>query len=129
LLLYLLSGLTGIISGMGVGGGILLIPILVFLFHRDQHLAQGITLLAYLPTSLVAAVTHYLNHNCRLRTAAELAVGGVFGSFAGAALAAATPSRWLQKIFAVFLTVMAVYQLLPGGDRQDKQGSDSRRSD
>lgn len=126
MLLYLLSGLTGVISGMGVGGGILLIPILVFLFHRDQHLAQGITLLAYLPTSLVAAITHYLNHNCRLRTAVELAVGGVVGSLAGAALAAATPSRWLQKLFAVFLVVMAVYQLLPSRKKESKKGSDPR---
>lgn len=124
MLLYLLAGLTGVISGMGVGGGILLIPILVFLFERDQHLAQGITLLAYLPTSLVAAVTHYLNKNCRLRVAAWLAVGGVLGSLAGSALAAALPSRWLQRLFAVFLVAMAVYQLLPGRKTGDPQRSD-----
>lgn len=113
MLIYIVALLTGVISGMGVGGGILLIPALVFIFHVDQHLAQGVTLLAYLPTSLVAAVTHYLNGNLRPRVALELAVGGVIGSLGGAALAAATPSRWLQLIFAAFLFAMAAYQVWP----------------
>jgi uncharacterized protein len=127
MLLYVVAALTGIISGMGVGGGILLIPILVFVFQRDQHLAQGVTLLAYLPTSLVAAITHYYNKHCNLRVAGQLAVGGIAGSLIGAALAAALPSVWLRRLFAIFLAVMAIYQLKPPG--KSKSDSDPQSTD
>lgn len=126
MLLYVVALLTGIISGMGVGGGIVLIPALVFGFHVDQHLAQGVTLLAYLPTSLVAAITHYRNGNLRPKAALQLACGGVIGSLGGAALAALTPSRWLQRAFAVFLFAMAAYQLWP---RRKQSKSDPQRRD
>ena len=73
---------VGVLSGLiGIGGGVLLVPIMVLGFRVDQHLAQGTSLAAILPTSLVGALTHYQRGNLELR-------GATWMGLTGAALAA-----------------------------------------
>lgn len=110
MLVILIGFLSGILSGLAVGGGTLLVPALVFFSGLSQHTAQGVSLLSFIPTSMVAVFTHYRNGNVRPRLAVILAVGTVAGSVAGALIAVKIPAAQLKHFFGVFLMVMGIYE-------------------
>lgn len=107
--IILVAVLTGILSGMGAGGGSVLVPALVFLFGVEQHAAQGATLLAFVPTAAVAAYAHWRNRLIRFDYVGRLAVGSVVGALAGAGLAAVTSTTVLRKVFGAYLAIIAIY--------------------
>jgi len=107
--MILLVGLVvGIVSGVvGIGGGILFVPALVWLVGMDQHKAQGTSLGALLaPVGIFAFYEYYRNGNADIRIAALLALGFLVGGYFGAVGAHHIPELWLRKIFA--LTLIAV---------------------
>ena len=110
MLVAVLGFLAGILSGLAVGGGTLLVPALVFLTEINQHTAQGVSLLSFIPTSIVAVVTHHRQGNVRPKLAAYLAVGAVLGAVAGALIAVKIPAPYLRKIFGLFLMAMGIYE-------------------
>jgi len=109
--LYILLGVgAGILSGLiGLGGGIIIVPALVFLFHFSQHQAQGTTLAMLLPPiGILAAWAYYRQGYVDLRVAGLLAVGFFVGGFFGAKLATAVSSQTLGKIFGFTLLLVAL---------------------
>lgn len=102
--------LVGIFSGLiGVGGAILLIPILVFGFGFDQKLAQGTSLTMLLPpTGLLAFLQYYKAGHTDLKLGFLMSVGVFFGGYLGGKWAQALPVMALRKGFAVFLVLVAV---------------------
>ena len=107
--LLVLSGLfVGVASGIiGVGGGVFLVPILTLGFRMPQHSAQGTSLAAILPTSLVGAWTHWREGNLDVRIAARVGAGGAVGAAVGAALALALPRQALARGFGLVLLYAA----------------------
>ena len=109
ILLYVAIGVAaGILSGLlGLGGGIIIVPALVFLFGFSQHLAQGTTLaLMVPPIGILAAWTYYRHGDVNLTAAAFICVGFVLGSLFGAKLGEALPELVLRRLFGfVFLAV------------------------
>lgn len=98
--------LVGIFSAMfGVGGGILVVPVLVIAFGFDQHLAQGTSLAVIVPTAAVGAWSHFRRGFVDLRTVGRLAAGGVVGVVAGGAVALATDGDILRALFGAVLVV------------------------
>lgn len=108
---FLTGAAAGVISGMGIGGGAILIPALVFLQGVTQHQAQGINLIYFIPTAIIALLTHAKNHNIEVKIAKSVAIMGVLGAVAGAFLAVRMNSELLQKIFGGFLFVMGLSEL------------------
>jgi len=107
--LTLLIGLVvGIFSGIvGLGGGILFIPALVWLLGMSQHKAQGTSLGALLaPVGILAFLEYYRKGNADIRVAALLAVGFFVGGYFGASGAQYIPDIWLRRIFAVTLVLV-----------------------
>ena len=107
--MMLLVGLVvGIVSGVvGIGGGILFIPALIWLAGMDQHKAQGTSLGALLaPIGILAFWEYYRKGNADLRIALLLAAGFVVGGFVGAAGAQHIPELWLRRIFALTLILV-----------------------
>ncbi|NLW16502.1 MAG: sulfite exporter TauE/SafE family protein [Firmicutes bacterium] len=102
---------SGILAGLAVGGGTLLVPGLVLIQGTPQHVAQGISLVIFLPTSILAIVTHLKYGKVQWKLAAKLAIGGVIGAFLGAKLAQTLEPTILRKVFAFYLLAMGVYQL------------------
>lgn len=105
----LLVGLVvGLVSGVvGIGGGILFVPALVWLAGMNQHKAQGTSLGALLaPVGIFAFWEYYRKGNADPRVAALLAVGFLVGGYFGAVGAQHIPEVWLRRIFA--LTLIAV---------------------
>ncbi|KAB1641927.1 sulfite exporter TauE/SafE family protein [Gulosibacter chungangensis] len=116
----ILTGLAvGLASGLfGVGGGIIIVPILVYLFHFDQRLASGTSLLAIVAPSIVGVVSYSLSGNVSVILALLLAVGSVLGAPIGAWLLARLAKRTLQWAFIVFLVVVIVslFLVIPSRD-------------
>jgi uncharacterized membrane protein YfcA len=105
----LLVGLVvGLFSGVvGIGGGILFVPALLWLTGMDQHRAQGTSLGALLaPVGLFAFMEYYREGNADLRIAALLGAGFLVGGYFGAVGAQHIPDVWLRRIFALTLIVV-----------------------
>lgn len=102
---------AGIISGMGIGGGTILIPALLFLTDITQQQAQGVNLIYFIPTAITALITHQKKGNLDWKTAKPLAVMGLAGAAAGAFLAVSLESELLRKIFGGFLFLMGLSEI------------------
>ncbi|MDR1533235.1 MAG: sulfite exporter TauE/SafE family protein [Clostridiales bacterium] len=109
--LYAAVGLAaGIISGLGIGGGTLLIPALVILFGIPQRDAQNINLIYFIPTAAVALVVHIKNGNVRAKGLPVMITAGLAAAAGAAFLATKTDADLLRKIFGAFLLVMGVLE-------------------
>lgn len=118
LLIYLCIGLAaGVLSGMfGIGGGIVIVPALVLLSDFSTKTALGTSLGALLlPVGLLGAYTYWENGNLDVRASLLIAVGLTLGVAAGARLAQVLPAPLLQRLFAVFIMVLAVRLWLKAG--------------
>jgi uncharacterized membrane protein YfcA len=92
---------------VGIGGGILFVPALVWFAGMSQHKAQGTSLGALLaPVGIFAFLEYYRKGNADIRVALLLAVGFLIGGYFGAVGAQHIPDLWLKRIFAV--TMIAV---------------------
>ena len=113
-LLMLLVGLvTGVFAGVfGVGGGVILVPILVLLFKYSQQAASGTSLVALLlPVGLLGVLEYHKTGRLsggQIKLGLFIAVGLFFGTYFGARIGAALPTQILQKSFSVFLILIAV---------------------
>jgi uncharacterized membrane protein YfcA len=104
---------VGILSGvMGVGGGIFLVPLMVVGFGVPQHLAQGTSLAAIVPTSVAGALTHYRQGNVVVSAAIWMGAFGVLGVALGALVALQLPRSLLARVFGAFL-LYAAYRTWP----------------
>jgi hypothetical protein len=110
----LLLGLgVGILVGlMGVGGGIVLVPALVYLLRFEQHLAQGTSLLLQLPPIGIGALVFYWRKKrVDLRVGLICAAGFLVGGYFGSDVALGISQKNLQGLFGVFLMVAAALLL------------------
>ncbi len=112
MILFIIGLLSGIIGGMGIGGGTILIPALVIFIKPEQHVAQGVNLLFFIPTAIAALFIHIRNKAIDFKTAVPIAVSGLFGAYIGSSLAVSLPGSTLRKGFGVFLLIIGVYELL-----------------
>ncbi len=106
----ILGLIVGILVGLlGIGGGVVLVPAMVYLLHFDQHLAQGTSLFILLPPIGLGALRGYWkNDQVDLRAGAICAIGFLLGGYVGGRIAVPMPSRDLQAIFGFFLILSAI---------------------
>ncbi|MEE6272694.1 sulfite exporter TauE/SafE family protein [Georgenia wangjunii] len=111
---YVLAGLAmGTLSGLiGIGGGVVLVPILILVFSFTAHEAQGTSLAVMVPISLMAAWRNSRHGYTDWRSGTWLGLGGILGAPVGATLALVLPGLVLQRIFAVLLVASAVQLVL-----------------
>lgn len=111
ILTVLLLGLVvGVLVGLlGIGGGVVLVPAMVYLLHYDQHLAQGTSLFILLPPIGLGALRQYWkNDQVDLRAGIYCASGFLLGGYGGGLLAVPMRSQVLQGIFGFFLMLSAI---------------------
>ncbi len=113
--------LSGIISGMGIGGGVVLIPLLVLFTSSTQQQAQGINLLYFIPTAISALVVHIKNKKIRFRYAWKLILSSLPWAIGASILAVNLESGVLRKMFAVLLFVTGIYELFSGGKDEKRE--------
>ena len=113
---FLFGLMAGALGGlMGVGGGIVLVPLLVHALGTRQHEAQGTSLAFVTATALVAAIPYLHQGNLDLWLALYLAVGAVPGVLLGAALARKQTARRLRQALGIlmFLTAVKILVTVP----------------
>ena len=104
--------ISGIVGGMGMGGGTLLIPILSIFLGFAQKDAQGINLLVFIPMSIVALIFHIKNKLVDFRVGVPVVVVGVVFSVLGSVIANSLSNNNLRVYFGVFLLLVGVFQFI-----------------
>ena len=112
LVLLGLGGLVGVLSGMfGVGGGVIMVPLMIFALGYSQHQAQGMSLAVLaVPVTFLAAYTYHKSgeNPINFRYALVIAACFVVGSYFGTKAAVSLNEVLLKKIFSVLLVVVAI---------------------
>lgn len=113
ILIFIAIGAAGgLIGGMGMGGGTLLIPLLTLFTGTDQHLAQAVNLIAFIPMSLVALVIHIKNKLVEFRHVIITAIPAVAASIGASLLSKIVDGKSLSVYFGIFLMILGVYQFV-----------------
>ncbi|NLJ88705.1 MAG: sulfite exporter TauE/SafE family protein [Epulopiscium sp.] len=109
--LFIIGLLSGLISGMGIGGGTILIPSLTIFLDISQQNAQNINLLYFIPTAVAALVIHIKNKRIKKELISFLIIGGFFGAIVGSYIAISLKSLILRRLFAFFLLFMGISEI------------------
>lgn len=108
-ILYLSAGFfSGLIGGMGMGGGTVLIPALTIIFGVEQHVAQATNLIVFLPMALFTLNIHRKNGLLKTEGLSFIVIPAVLTSVATGFAAALLPSVVLRKLFGAFLVALSV---------------------
>ena len=118
--LVILGLVVGVLSGvLGLGGGIFLVPALIFLFHFTPQQAQGTSLGVLIPPiGLLAALEYYRKGLIDFSVVALICLGFVFGAFGGAFFVDRIPVPLMRRLFGFFLFFVALQMIFTGPDRQ-----------
>ncbi len=112
--------LSGIISGMGIGGGVILIPLLIIFSDVTQQQAQGINLLYFIPTATAALIIHFKNKKIKLKTAVRLILYSLPWAVGASFVAVNLKSEILQKMFACMLFIFGIYEFFSKEEENEK---------
>ncbi len=113
LLIFIIVGVVGgIIGGMGMGGGTLTIPLLTLFTNTDQHLAQAVNLIAFIPLSVTALIVHIKNGLVEKKHILPVAVPAVIASVAASFISKRVGGKLLSRFFGWFLIALGAWQLL-----------------
>jgi uncharacterized membrane protein YfcA len=112
--LLIIGILAGVLSGLvGVGGGVIMVPLMVLFFGMSQHQAQGTSLAVLaVPVTAVAVYNYYQEGHINVKFALIIAVFFVIGSILGSKVAINLDQKMLKKIFGVVLLIIAGKMLL-----------------
>ena len=113
---YLIAGLIGLAGGLssglfGVGGGLVMVPTMVYFMQMNIKTAIGTSLVVIIPTALTGAFKHQQLGNIDWKVAASLIPMAIIGGFIGAALTKHVPAEMLKKLFGGFI-ILAGCRLL-----------------
>jgi uncharacterized membrane protein YfcA len=110
---FLIAGMIGLCSGItsglfGVGGGIVMVPAMMFFMKMDIKLAVGTSLAVIIPTAVMGSFKHFQMGNVDWRVALSLAPMAIIGSYGGAAWTKSIASGDLKRIFGAFLVLVGL---------------------
>lgn len=113
LIIILVGVAAGVLSGLvGVGGGIIIVPSLIYFIGFSQKMAQGTSLgLIMLPVGILGVLQYYKQGQVDFMVVGILAVGFLAGSYFGSKLALSLSQDMLKKIFAVLMIIIALKML------------------
>jgi len=107
--LILLGLFTGTLAAtLGIGGGVIFVPVFVALFGFTQLGAQGTSLAIIVPTAIVGMITHARAGRVRWKVVAVVGSAGIIGALAGVRLALSVDEALLRRVFAVVLVLLAI---------------------
>jgi uncharacterized protein len=110
LILLTVGLLAGMLSGMvGIGGGIIIVPALVYFFKFSQHQAQGTTLFMFLlPIGILGVMNYHKAGYVDYKTALIIAASFVIGSYFGSKFAISLDQRTVKQIFGVLIIILGI---------------------
>jgi len=114
MLTVIIGFLSGILGGMGVGGGMILIPAVRMFLHLDQQTAQSLNLFCFIPSSLCALVIHIKNKKVDFKTAVPVILTGIPFAVLGAYISSNLPSELLSRLFGGFILIFGIKEIITG---------------
>ena len=103
--------IAGIVAALGMGGGVTLILLFSIFTDVTQHIIQGINLIFFIPTSIVAIYMNIKNKNIDYKVAKIIIISGVIGAILGANLSFKIDNENLKKYFGIFLIFIAIFEI------------------
>ena len=110
--LILIGLFSGVVSGMGLGGGTIMIPALTILLGIPQTVAQGVNLIAFIPTAIVAIIIHSQHGFIQTKDLLWIIIPGVVAAVVGACITNYIPRNIVRIVFGVFLIAIALWQFV-----------------
>lgn len=110
-MIWIAAFLSGALGAMGLGGGSLLLLWLTLGMGLDQLTAQGVNLLFFLPTGLLAVALHSKSRLIRWKVALPAICAGLPGAMAGVWAAGLLPQEWLRRIFGGLVLLLGIREL------------------
>ena len=107
----LIGSFSGIFSGIGMGGGTVLIFLLSTFQEIEQHIAQATNLIYFVPTAISAIIVNYKEKNIDTKLARLISIFGIIGATIGAIISVNTDVQKLRKIYGIFLAVIALHEI------------------
>lgn len=107
----LIGFISGIVSGMGMGGGTILILLLSFFVGLDQHIAQATNLVFFIPTAVASIIINAKNKNISWKEAIPIVIVGAIGAAISAQISSKMNVEILKKLFGAFLLMVAAYEI------------------
>ncbi len=107
----LIGFISGIVSGMGMGGGTILILLLSICMNLDQHIAQATNLVFFIPTAISAIIIGIKNKNVQWKIAIPIVAAGVIGAAISSNISSHMDVSLLRKLFGSFLLIIATYEI------------------
>ena len=110
---YFVAGaLSGILGGMGMGGGTILIPLLTIFYSVSQHVAQASNLISFIPMAVVALIVHLKNKLVDFKGIFWFVLPGIIACVVGCYVARALKPDILKRFFGGFLLLLSLFQLI-----------------
>lgn len=103
--------IAGIFTGLGMGGGTILILQLSLFMNLEQHIAQATNLIFFIPTAFSAIIVNVKQKNVDKKVALIISMFGILGAIVGATLSKNISSESLKKYYAIFIFLIAVHEI------------------
>ncbi len=103
--------ISGIVAATGMGGGTILILLLNLFGNVEQHMVQGINLVFFIPTSIVAIYMNIKHKTVDYKIAWMIVIFGIIGAVCGSLLSFKINNQNLKKYFGIFLLIIAFFQI------------------
>lgn len=107
----LIGTVSGIFSGIGMGGGTVLIFLLNIFKGLEQHVAQATNLIYFVPTAISAIIVNYREKNIDTKLAKTISIFGIIGAIIGAIISINMDVAKLRKFYGIFLAIIAVHEI------------------
>ena len=108
---FLTGVISGIISGLGMGGGTILIRIFTVFLNMDQHIAQATNLIFFIPTAIIATYINKKQKLLDLKTGIIIGVFGAIGAVIGSIISNKLNAQSLRKCFGLFLMIITIHEI------------------
>ena len=111
---YLVAGAgAGTLAGfLGIGGGVLLVPVMTGLLWLDQHEAHGTSLVIIIPIAIMSTIVYALRGDIDWVLVATIGFGSIAGAVAGAKMMMKLPAHRLRQVFGIYMIAIAALLLL-----------------
>ena len=103
--------ISGIISGMGMGGGTILILCLSLFLGKEQHIAQGVNLVFFIPTAITSTFINAKQKLIKWKTGIIVSIFGIIGAIIGAKISVGLDTNKLKLYFGIFLLIIAIFEI------------------
>ena len=113
---------SGIVSGMGMGGGTILIFLLTTFAELEQHIAQATNLIYFIPTAISAIIVNYRNKNINVKLAIYISICGIIGAIIGSIISVNIEVGILRKLFGIFLSFIAIHEIYTLWKEKNRKG-------